>query len=285
MTHPQPLITVIIPTYNEAGTLEEAVRSIMEQTYQNLEMMVVDDQSTDNTKDIAIQLSKEDARVRYLLCPLADPHRRDIRGVNISVGYLARNYAMDRAQGEWITFQDADDASLLNRIEIQLGLARKYNATCITTSWVKFDEKRVGKTLSLENFLTENQEEVIAPREITALAKKSRGLLMRGGFPHHLIPFIFKKRWPTRALFLGEFTTYPGADSAPFFRQETVQKVRFRKRDARIWPAPSGRGVGRDHLFQLAETYQNSYSFKIPLYLWRQGAENPEFLKVDNYLT
>lgn len=278
-----PLISVIIPTYNEAPTLETAVRSIMEQTYRNLEIIVVDDGSTDTTEDVVQKLAAEDARVSYLKNPHVDPHRIDMRGTNISVGYLARNYAMDRSRGEWITFQDADDASLLNRIEVQLQLAQNYGATCVTTSWQKYDETLLRKKLDVARIEKEVSSMVVEPKAIEAIADRSRGPLMHTRL-HSFIPFMLKKRWPTRRLFLGEFLPYPGADSAPFFKRETIQNVRFRKRDERVWPAPSGRGVGRDHLFNLAVTYHNSYSFSLPLYLWRQPHENPNFKSWDKYL-
>ena len=115
-----PLISVIIPTYNEAPTLGVAIQSMIDQTYKNLEIIIVDDGSTDNTKEVVQEYIQKDPRVCYLTCPYNDPNRVDWRGVNISVGYLARNYAMEQARGEWITFQDADDASLLNRIYFRL---------------------------------------------------------------------------------------------------------------------------------------------------------------------
>lgn len=281
-----PLVTVLIPTFNEGPTLEIAVRSVMDQTYTNLEILVIDDGSTDDTKVIVEKLSNVDSRVKYLSCPYKDPKRTDIRGVNISVGYLARNYGLDQARGEWITFQDADDASLLNRIEKQLELAMKYDAVCVTTSWLQYADDRVGKKMNIDAFLKDHpmSEITVEPKSISALAKKIRGILMHPLFPHSFVPFVFKKRLPTRLLFITNTVSYPGADSAPFFRKETVTKVRFRKRDDRVWPSLGGRGVGRDHVFQLAEVYGRNYSFKIPLYLWRQRHENQEFKNPESYL-
>src|SRR3989344_9010186 len=99
------LISVIIPTYNEGFTLGIAIQSIINQTYKNLEIIVVDDGSTDDTEKIVREFMKKDQRIQYLKCPHEDPNRVDWRGVNISVGYLARNYAMQQSKGEWVTFQ------------------------------------------------------------------------------------------------------------------------------------------------------------------------------------
>lgn len=272
----QPLISVIIPTYNEGPTLGVALQSIIDQSYKNLDIIVVDDGSTDDTEAIVKEFIKKDSRVRYLACPYKDPHRVDVRGVNVSVGWLARNFAMDQSRGEWITFQDADDASLLNRIEVQYSLAKQYDATCVTVSSFPFREDFLGKRLDVEMIFKHEKNLITLPQEITALAKKTKGILMRPWFPHTITPFVFKKRAPTRYLFMASLETYPGVDGAPLFRRYTINTVRFRERDHRIWPAKSGRGAGRDHLLQLAETFKNSYSFRLPLYLWRtKDAHNP----------
>lgn len=264
-----PLISVIIPTYNEAPTIATAIQSMINQTYKNLEILVVDDGSTDDTEEIVREFMKKDNRVRYLKCPYTDPHRVDWRGVNISVGWLARNYAMDQSKGEWITFQDADDASLLNRIEVQYNLAKRYNAICVTTSLFPFKNEFLNKCLDVEKILREEKDIAIPPDTINAFAKNSKGLLMRGWFPCQYVPFVFKKRLPTRPLFIRMKESYPGVDGAPFFSKKTIRDVRFRPRDKRVWPSLSGRGAGRDHVLQLAEKYGRNYSFKLPLYLWR----------------
>lgn len=280
-----PLISVIIPTFNEGPTIAIAIQSIVDQTYKNIEIIVVDDGSTDNTAEIVAKFVKKDTRVKYITCPYYDPNRVDWRGVNISVGYLARNYAMSQSRGEWITFQDADDASLLNRIETQYNLAMRYNATCITTFLLPFKEEFLGKKLDVERVFKEEEVLIISPQQIMSAAKEAKGALMRSWFPHQYIPFAIKKWFPfTRKLFFGSQAGYPGADNSMFFKREVFKKVQFRKFDDRVWPALSGRGVGRDFVFQVAETFKNSYSFRIPLYLWRTKDAHDPFPEWEKYL-
>jgi len=282
----KPLISVIIPTYNEAPTIAIAIQSMIDQTYKNLEIIVVDDGSTDNTKEVVGEFIKKDPRVRYLECPYKDKNRVDFRGVNISVGYLARNYAMGQSKGEWITFQDADDASLLNRIEAQYELATKHDATCITTSAFPFKEKFLGKQLDVNRILRKEENIIVQPEEITMIAKQTKGILMSKWFPHKYIPFIVKKRFPfARKPFFGNQVGYPGADNSMFFKHEVIKKIQFRKLNERIWPALSGRGVGRDFVFQVAETFKNSYSFRLPLYLWRTKESHNSYPGWEKYLT
>lgn len=103
-----PLVSVIIPCYNAENFVESAVRSIMEQTYSNLEIIVIDDCSTDNTPKILEKLSGEDSRIIYIR--------------NESNLKLVRtlNKGLKLCQGEFIARMDADDISKKERIEKQL---------------------------------------------------------------------------------------------------------------------------------------------------------------------
>lgn len=92
----RPLITVIVPVYNIMDYLPRCVHSIMNQTYPNLEILLVDDGSTDGTGGLCDQLAGEDARIRVF-------HKEN--GGSSS----ARNLALAHARGEYIGFVDSDD--------------------------------------------------------------------------------------------------------------------------------------------------------------------------------
>ncbi len=100
----QPLVTVYIPTFNRLELLKRAVKSVQNQTYQNLEIIIVDDCSTDGTQEYLAQLAKEDKRVRYF-----------IKEKN-SGACVSRNIAIENAKGEFITGLDDDDYFFQNRI-------------------------------------------------------------------------------------------------------------------------------------------------------------------------
>ena len=106
MTIENPLVTVYIPTFNRLELLQRAVKSVQEQTYQNLEIIIVDDCSTDSTQDYLVKLGKEDSRVRYFF-------KEKNSGACIS-----RNIAIEHAKGEYITGLDDDDFFTKDRIEI-----------------------------------------------------------------------------------------------------------------------------------------------------------------------
>jgi glycosyltransferase involved in cell wall biosynthesis len=101
-----PAISVVIPTYNRAELLRRAIDSALAQTYQDLELIVVDDGSTDSTA--ATVRSVADSRIRYIRLPKN-------RGVP-----FARNTGIASARGEWVAFLDCDDEWKPDKLERQL---------------------------------------------------------------------------------------------------------------------------------------------------------------------
>lgn len=101
------LISVIIPTYNRANYICEAVDSVLAQTYKNIEIIIVDDGSTDNTKDIVLQ--RYNSKVTYILQNNSGPSS-------------ARNNGVKHAKGDLIAFLDSDDVWLPEKLEKQVKL-------------------------------------------------------------------------------------------------------------------------------------------------------------------
>ncbi|OHA89209.1 MAG: hypothetical protein A2741_00240 [Candidatus Zambryskibacteria bacterium RIFCSPHIGHO2_01_FULL_43_27] len=267
----KPLISVIIPAHNNASTINTAIDSIVQQTYENLEIIIVDDNSTDDTKKIVESIAQRDPRVRYYSLPENDTERFDpILKRNTNAGYAARNFGFTKTVGALITFQDADDASLLNRIEMQYDLLVKHNAIHLCTTVAPFDEKRLGTMFDMKNH-TLAEKNMVGPDELYILSQKTKGLIAKISLALNArIPFHFKRLRVINKFFFGSLAPYPGAGNSPLFKREVVDKVKFRKLSDRIWPSFMGRGADRDFNFQVAETFKNSYFFPIPLYLWRK---------------
>ena len=99
-----PLVTVYIPTFNRVELLKRAVESVRQQTYQNLEIIIVDDCSTDGTHEYLKDISNKDSRIRFFL-------KEKNSGACVS-----RNIAIENAKGEYITGLDDDDYFLEERI-------------------------------------------------------------------------------------------------------------------------------------------------------------------------
>lgn len=254
------LISVIIPAHNNETTIATAIKSIQNQTYPRLEIIVVDDNSTDRTCDVVVKFPT----VHYLKLPFDDSQRFNHRGVNINAGWMARNYGVDHAQGDWVTFQDADDASMRNRIEVQLALAQKYDSNHVCINWQEFDEQLIDTTLDVKPYLTEPNA-IIDAQILSWLAKKTLGIGCSLPF-HSLVPFPIKRRLQ---FFFPDWESYPFAGNSPLVRREVFDRVRFRSRNKRVWPSERGRGSDRDFDFQVASTFKKSLCANIPLYLWR----------------
>jgi glycosyltransferase involved in cell wall biosynthesis len=101
-----PIVSVIIPTYNRAHVLARAIQSVLDQTYQDFEMIVVDDGSNDNTEEVV--KSFNDPRIRYI-------RHEGNRGAA-----AARNTGIKAAKGKFIAFQDSDDEWLPEKLQKQM---------------------------------------------------------------------------------------------------------------------------------------------------------------------
>lgn len=274
-----PLISVIIPAHNNGATIRTAVDSILNQTYKNLEILVIDDHSTDDTEKVVRSLAQENIRVIYYKLEEDDPDRIDRSlGRNVNAGYSARNYGFSKSKGEFITFQDGDDASLLNRIEAQYALLTTYHATHITTGWSPFSEKLLNT--SGDKTHVREIKPTFGPSELYTLSQDTKGLVAKlSPSLNTNTPFHFKRLRVINKIFFGSLAPYPGAGNSPLFRREVIEKVRFRKLSDRIWPSFMGRGADRDFNFQVAETFKNSYTFLVPLYLWRRESQNERHIQ------
>ncbi len=111
----QPLVSIIIPTYNRAHLISETLDSVLAQTYQNWECIVVDDGSTDATEALVQTYIQKDSRFQYHKRP--DSH--------LPGGNGARNYGFEVSQGEFIQWFDDDDVMLPGFIERKMDVFTK----------------------------------------------------------------------------------------------------------------------------------------------------------------
>lgn len=107
-----PLVSIIMPTYNRAGLILETINSIRDQTYQNWELLIVDDGSDDNTKEIIDQLP--DKRIQF------------IEGKRIGIVGIIKNKGIALAKGDLIGFIDSDDLWASTKLEKQVAALQEY---------------------------------------------------------------------------------------------------------------------------------------------------------------
>ena len=125
-----PLVSVIVPVYNTSSHLSQCLESILNQTYRTLQVICVDDQSTDSSLEILHFYAERDNRITVLT--------KQNEGVSI-----ARNFALSKAEGEYILFVDSDDWIELNTCEIAVKYALEGNYDVVMWSYIR---ERQGKS-------------------------------------------------------------------------------------------------------------------------------------------
>ena len=115
------LISIIMAAYNAEKTIEQAINSVLSQTYPDFELLVVNDCSTDKTAMLAEAIVKKDDRIRLIS-----------NEKNSGVSYT-RKHGLEEASGEWVAILDSDDAWAPEKLEKQINLQKKTNADLLFT--------------------------------------------------------------------------------------------------------------------------------------------------------
>lgn len=125
----EELVSIIMPAFNCGNYIGITINSVLAQTYRNLEIIIIDDCSTDNTEKIVKDYKLKDPRIKYYK-------------LNQNSGAaVARNNAIDLAKGKYLAFLDSDDIWFPEKLTKQINFMKQngYNFTC--TSYSKIDEK------------------------------------------------------------------------------------------------------------------------------------------------
>lgn len=139
------LVSIITPTYNCGKFIARTIESVINQTYENWEMIIVDDCSKDNTKEIVEQYTSNDDRIKYFLLE------------KNSGAAVARTKAMELAQGNYMAFLDSDDIWKCDKLEKQLAYMKENNLNFCCTAYEQIDEddnklSRVIKTVKKTDY-------------------------------------------------------------------------------------------------------------------------------------
>lgn len=133
-----PLVSVIIPVYNVEKYLNKCIQSVLNQTYKNLEIILVDDGSTDKSPLICEEFGKKDSRIKII-------HKKN-GGLS-----SARNIGIKKCHGEYVTFIDSDDYVDFKHIEILANAAIKFNVD-IAISNIQVTTKKSAPQLNNQNY-------------------------------------------------------------------------------------------------------------------------------------
>ncbi|UOE38004.1 glycosyltransferase family 2 protein [Chryseobacterium oryzae] len=141
-----PLISTIVPCYNQAQYLDECLQSVLDQTYENWECIIVNDGSPDNTEEVAKRWIERDSRFKYL--------KKENGGLS-----SARNAGIEIAQGEWFQFLDCDDKIDADKFNLSSLYFNHYDV--VITNYQLFSENNlhpdycsfIDENLSFEDIL------------------------------------------------------------------------------------------------------------------------------------
>lgn len=119
-------VSIIVPVYNTEKYIKECLESIIKQTYTNIEIIIINDGSTDKSQDIIEEYKNKDSRIKAI--------KQENSGVSFS-----RNIGINVATGNYIMFVDSDDIIIQNYIEQMIDILKKYNLDIIKSSFKKFN--------------------------------------------------------------------------------------------------------------------------------------------------
>ena len=168
------MVSLIIPVYNRQDVVEEFIRSVFEKTYQSLEIVLIDDGSTDDTLSVCQRLAGQDSRIKLL----------QTEHVGVSA---ARNKAMDAAEGEFFFFLDSDDVIYPLLIETLAAAMQETGAemagTCVVNvteqHWHRVREKLKEPPVPAETYLQSHAEALDSLFHGTSVLRPMGGTMVR----------------------------------------------------------------------------------------------------------
>jgi len=174
-----PLISVVIPAYNAGQFLDETLESVLSQTYENWECIIVNDGSTDNTESVVKKWCEKDSRFRLT--------NKENGGLS-----SARNWGIKESKAEYIAFLDADDILTSDSLEVRINVLIEQNVDLVATKLQHFTDKlpKVSKNNARQDVLyyaKEGLTQLMAFNKVTpstVLCKKSV-MDEVGGFTWH----------------------------------------------------------------------------------------------------
>ena len=123
----QPLVSVIIPTFNRGEILSYTLDSVRNQTYKNWECLIIDDNSYDYTEEL-LQFYSSDSRFKYFKLPVSE-----VKGAN-----SCRNFGFQKSKGIYIQWLDSDDLLTAEKLEAQINMVVQTDADLCTCKWGRF---------------------------------------------------------------------------------------------------------------------------------------------------
>lgn len=239
------LVSIIIPCYNYGHFLAETLDSILAQTLDNWECLIIDDGSTDNTREVAEKYSKKDKRFRYI-------HQQN------SGPSAARNNGIRQSQGKFIQLLDADDLIQANKLNFQVQVFNKHEALDIVYGDVRFFFQDSPQKLHL------SFKDINKPYPMPRIQHKDayRSFQEIYAFPLHPSTLLISREFlmENQLLFDERYPT-SSVEDWHFFILATIHQARLFYVDAQ-----NTYGLVRSHSLSTSSTQQNNKQDKVGKY-------------------
>lgn len=169
-------VSVIMPVYNAERYLEEAIHCILNQTHRNLELLIYNDGSADQTNQICSKIEEKDPRIKYFS---SEKNRGNL---------FATNFLFSRCAGDYVAIQDADDLCNINKLELQLqAFHENSNLAMVGTQFLKIDQHGAelfcGLLPRTNAEIKKTMERFIIPVLYASVLVKATVVKQIGGFP------------------------------------------------------------------------------------------------------
>jgi len=235
------LISVLMPTHNYGRFIGEAIQSVLDQTYNHFELIVIDDASTDDTPQV-IDAFNDDRIV---------PIRRTEAGGSPA---MPRNDGLAAARGDLIAIADADDVNLPNRFEKQVRFFQQHaDVDLLSGNLVRIDER--GKAIGAPT-----------QKPIYKDASQYRLALLRGDHPVYFPALMFRHHILER---LQGFRSYPSASDAEFLLKASRYYTMCNLKDVLVRYRVHERSVSQSVGKMLSRSHHSIFVFQE--YLWIQN--------------
>lgn len=139
MNYTKELVSIVMPSFNSENVIEDSINSVLNQTYSNWELLIVDDCSSDNTVEVVRKIAKKDKRIKLT-----------VLDKNSGAG-IARNQAIRQAKGKFLAFIDSDDLWMSNKLEKQIKFMNENNYYFTSTNFNEIEDGKIEERVTLSH--------------------------------------------------------------------------------------------------------------------------------------
>tara|TARA_B110001450_G_C17652452_1_gene493870 strand:- start:714 stop:1562 length:849 start_codon:yes stop_codon:yes gene_type:complete len=278
-------ISIILPMFNHISTIEHTLTCILKQTYRNIEVIIIDDNSTDGCSEVAKKYSKKYSNFFYKKIN-TKLESKFYNGINVDAGTTACNEALKYIKGEFV-WNFGDEVFLNNSLEIMVGYLKELKCEHLIVDAISVSEDLFPiihqKKFDFDKYKKENKINFYNSEYLYTIASKQMGIIEK------ILPgiskkfsFNFRNNRILRKIFFGGFDPLPGTAGSSLIKSSHFKKIKWRNLNERIWPSFNGRGMDRDLNYRIIREFKNSFYIDLPLLTVNFDSNNDQKI-IDRY--